>query len=304
MTNSSAIIDKNEKLISLVFCSWVGLLFIGYLTDTITGLTYLTGLSFMSIMYVFLFFLSKKEGKLRRVFLCSWLSTCILVVYEFPLILNDEEKFIVSRYNAPDELGEGSGIYALSVLVEQVRHVEDEQVLRDMYFSSNTQFYEITPISNLIRYNGKTNALLELLGVLKSDLEQMEINTKAYLESNNVQEGAHIRNFLEKKGLYGDSAGLALVLASLAEENLISNKKQIAVTGAIDSTGVVREVGLIKEKVLIASESQIPYMLVPTLNYQEANEVKNTLKLAIEINGVKDVKDAIELIGKINGNED
>jgi predicted ATP-dependent protease len=72
------------------------------------------------------------------------------------------------------------------------------------------------------------------------------------------------------------------------------------VTGAISKTGEVKKVGGIKEKIQITNEDEFTHMIIPIANLTEANEVKERLNLTIEIIGVRDVDEAIQIIRGLN----
>lgn len=238
----------------------------------------------------------RKTALSKRAFKFSVILSLLLLLYEIPLITLEKYQYSVTRYSAPEELVKDSGIFILSVRVDKIGEVENEQVLRDSYIDSQIKFYEIIPITNRIRYNSKNLAILKLIGLYKDEFEQMSENVQTYLKPNSIAKD----EFLARDKSSGDSAGLALVLSSLSAQGQFQNDLLIGVTGSISKTGKVEKVGFIKEKIQIAHEGGFSHMIIPIANLTEANEVKTTLHLPIAIIGVRDVDEAIELIKELN----
>lgn len=267
-----------------------------YLIDFISGFFFVNVLLLMSILSLMFLLIIRKAAISKRAFVFSVILALLLLIYEMPLILIDNHQYFVSSYNAPEELVEGSGIFLLSINFAVIGFVENEQVLRESYINNHTKFYEIIPITNRKRYREKNLAIFESVGIFKDEFDQMSENVRAYLKTSNKS----IDEFLARDGSSGSSAGLALVLSSLAEQGEFQNDMLIGVTGAISNTGKVEEVGVIKEKVQIANENGFSHMIIPIANLSEAKEVRKKLNLPIEIIGVQDVNEAIQLIKELN----
>ncbi|MGM0837924.1 MAG: S16 family serine protease [Bacillota bacterium] len=238
---------------------------------------------------------------IRRAFLCSALLSFLLLVYDLPSVVADDYLYYVTGYHPPEELIGGTDIYIIGVSKEIIGGVENEQVLRDMFITEGKKFYEIIPITNGIRYRNKNQSILMWIGLDKNHVERMSEDVSGFLMEREVMSSKLVvDDFLQRDNIDGDSAGLALVLASMASEGVIDNKVKIAVTGAISRSGKVKEVGAIKEKLMIAVENDFPYIVTPEENLAEANRIKEKYDLDIKIIGVTDVVEAINEIEKVN----
>lgn len=215
-----------------------------------------------------------------------------------PLIFADNYQYLVIFPSAPEELIKGSGIFILSVQTHQFATTDTEQTVRENYINSHYRFFDIIPIKNYDRYSGKTNYFLESLGLPQNEFEQMSENVAVNTKTRNES----IDEFLARENSSGSSAGLALVLSSFYEKGVFQNYRLIGVTGAIDKNGEVTEVGGIKEKIQIANENGYSYIILPIANLAEAKEAKKTLNLQIEIEGVRNVDEAIQFIKDLNKN--
>lgn len=215
-----------------------------------------------------------------------------------PLNLVDNNQYLVTFPNAPEELIKGSGIFILSIQTHQVATTDTEQTVRENYINSHFRFFDIIPIKNHDRYSSKTYYFLESLGLTQNEFEQMSENVAVNTKTRNES----IDEFLARENSSGSSAGLALVLSSLSEQEVFQNYRLIGVTGAINKNGKVTEVGGIKEKIQIANENGFSYIILPIANLSEAKEAKKTLNLQIEIVGVRDIDEAIQFIKELNKN--
>ena len=267
-----------------------------YLVDIISGFFFVNVLLTLSVL-IFLFTLSVRKLTIsKRPFVISIIFSVLLLMYEMPLILIDNHQYLVTSPGAPEELINGSGIFLLSVNVTTLGFVENEQVLRESYNNSNANFFEITSVKNHERYSSKNIAIIDALGIHKDEFEKMSENMAVYLNTSNDA----IDEFLARDDSSGNSAGLALALSSFSEQGEYKNNLQFGVTGAINESGEVKEIGLVKEKVQIANESGLPHIILPLANLSEAKEVKKTFNLPIEIIGVQDVEQAIQIIKELN----
>lgn len=272
-----------------------------YIFDFISGFSLFSGLLSMTCFLLIFLLVVRKMRIIRRAFLCSALLSFLLLVYDLPSVVADDYLYYVTGYHPPEELIGGSEIYLIGVSKEIIGGVENEQDLRDMFVAEGKKFYEIIPITNAIRYRSKNESILKWVGLDKDHVERMSENVSGYLmEKELLSSKLVVDEFLQRDNIDGDSAGLALVLASMASEGVIDNKVKIAVTGAINRNGKVKEVGAIKEKLMIAVENDFPFIITPEENLAEANRIKKKYNLAIIIIGVTDVAKAISEIEKVN----
>ena len=267
-----------------------------YLINIISGFFFVNVLLTATVL-IALFTLNVRKLKTpKSPFVLSIIFSVLLLIYEMPLILVDNHQYLVTSPDAPEELIKGSGIFLLAVNETILGSVDSEQELRESYVNSDAEFFEIKSIKNHERYNGKNMAIIEAMGIHKDGFEQMAENVRGYLNTGNDS----IDEFLERDGSGGNSAGLALALSSLSEQGEYKNKLQFGVTGAINEIGEVMEIGSVKEKVWIANENGLPHMILPLANLAEAKEVKKALSLPIELIGVHDVEQAIQIIEELN----
>lgn len=235
---------------------------------------------------------------LKHIFLFSFIASFLLLIYEVPLISMEGNRYVVSSYHPPEELVKSSGIYVLGVNTTEVLLEEGLEEQDFLELNSHSMIFDINQVTNIHRYANKTIALIQLIGInLEVDyVHQMSMNVNAYLSTGNIA----IDEFLSRNNVNGNSAGLALVLSSLIEQEEVKNVKTIGVTGAISKTGEVIEIGQVKEKVLSANKINLPYIILPLGNLEEGNEVVESLNLPIEVIGVQTVNDAIQKINELN----
>jgi len=219
-------------------------------------------------------------------------------MYEMPNILLDKHSYIVTHYSEPEELITDSGLFALSIKADEIGPVESEEVLKDSYIFRQIKFYEIIPATNRMRYRSKNGEIFKLVGLVKDDFEQMSVVVKSYLKTEVLNPA--LEEFLTKEKSTGSSAGLALVLSSFVANGKLQNELSIGITGAINKKGKVIGVASIKEKMLIANENRFSHMIIPSTNLEQAKEVKKTMNLPIEIIGVNNVDEAVEVIEELN----
>jgi hypothetical protein len=276
-------------------------LFYLYFFGFISGFSLVSGLLWMTCFLLIFLLAVRKMHIIRRAFLCSALLSFLLLVYDFPSVVADDYLYYVTGYHPPEELIEGSEIYLIGVSKEIIGGVENEQVLREMFIAEGKKFYVIFPITNAIRYQNKNQSILKWIGLHKDHVERMSEDVSGFLTDKELMGSKLVvEDFLQRDNIGGDSAGLALVLASMASEGVIDNKVKIAVTGAISRSGKVKEVGAIKEKLMIAVENDFPYIVTPEENLAEANRIKEKYNLDIKIIGVTDVAESISEIEKVN----
>lgn len=96
----------------------------------------------------------------------------------------------------------------------------------------------------------------------------------------------------------GPSAGLVLTLTiiDVLSQGDLTRGMEIAATGTIDKNGQVGEIGGIEQKVVSTSQAGANVFIVPKGNEAEAKKKVKQLKSKMEVYGVSNVKEAIELI--------
>lgn len=269
-----------------------------FLVESISGSTFVL-LLFLNFTFLLVFIFAIWRTSLSKLaFILPTLLSAVLFIYELPLIVLDDYHFSISAYDEPEELISGTGIFTLSVKVYHVDHVENELAYQNSV-TTQDEIYNVIPITNLIRYRSKNSEILEMLGIYKDRFKKMPEIVNAYLKTSNPS----FDEYFAREKSYGDSSGLSLVLSSLISQGKFENNRSIAVTGAIDKTGKVRKVGYINEKVQIANEFGLPYIIMPTENITEAKKIKQSLNLPIEIIGVRNVNEAILRVKELNNSE-
>lgn len=266
-----------------------------YLINVISGFFFVNVLLVMVLLFSLFTLSVRKLTFPKSPFVFSIITSLLLMFYEMPLILIDDHQYIVTSPAAPEELIQGSGIFLLGVNETTVGSVDNEQVLRKTYHSK-VDLFDIKSIKNHERYYSKNIAILETIFVHKGMFEQMAENVRSYLNASNDS----IDEFLSRDASGGNSAGLALALSGLSKKGEYNNNLQFGVTGAINDSGKVMEIGLVKEKVWIANESGLPYIILPIENLSEAQDIKKILNLKIEIIGVHNVEEAVQIIEELN----
>jgi signal transduction histidine kinase len=263
-----------------------------YLFGFLTGSAFAFLLLLLALINVVFIFISIKIRPLRRAFIHSAFFTFLLFHYELPTFILDEKESIVVFYQPSEEIVASSGIHILGI-----GSVELEKGSK-IHFYDESDLYEVIVANNFIRYRSKNNGVFEFLRLKVNPLEDMRSSVRLYLKENNPE----IDAFLNREDIDGSSAGLALVLSSIANEPEWNNKLSIGVTGAINKNGKVKKVELIKEKIQSATRDGHTHVIVPYGNLKEALKAKEDLNLQIEVFGVKNVEEALEIIKIWNTN--
>lgn len=269
-----------------------------YLLDYISNFFFWTILVLLVILWSFFLFSIRKTQISKHTFVFSLIASLFLLVYEFPILSVKENNYLVLSYLPPEELIKNTGIYILPVKSIEIQQQEplNEPAFRN--FNSHLLILDIIKGTNFQVYSGKTSFIYKMAGInLEEDyFHQMSVNVKKYLNTSNP----HIDEFLSRSNLDGNSAGLALVLSSLIEQQKFNNDIPIGVTGAINKSGKAVEIGLVKEKVISANKIGLPYIILPIGNLEEANDMVKSLNLPIEVIGVRNVDEAIQQIDELN----
>ena len=269
-----------------------------FLLDYISSFFFWTILVLHVILWPLFLFWIRKTHISKRVFLFSFIASLFLMSYEYPIMFTLDNHYLVSSYVPPEELIKESGIYLLAVTTSEIKQKEvlDEKAFRDLY--SHQIILDIKQASNFDLYEGKTIATLKFFGInLDNDyFQQMSVNVKTYLKNTS----STVDDFLARSNAGGNSAGLALVLSSLIEQEKLKNNQLIGVTGAISKTGETIEIIQVEEKILSAHKIDLSYIILPMGNLEEGNDVVKSFNLPIEVIGVKSVDDAIQKINELN----
>ncbi|MCT8136965.1 hypothetical protein H1D32_03965 [Anaerobacillus sp. CMMVII] len=286
--------EKSFHMLPFLGACFIYLIFLFfYLFGFLTGSTLVFLLLLLSLFNVVFIFISMKIRSLRRAFILSAYSSLLLFLYELPTFILDEKESIVVFYQPSEEIVASSGIHVLGI-----GSVELEKGSKIQFFDES-DLYEVIVATNYLRYRSKNSEVFEFLRLRVNPLEDMRSSVRLYLRDKTTEVDA----FLNKEDINGSSAGLALVLSSIAEEPEWNNKLSIGVTGAINKNGKVKKVGLIKEKIQSATRDGHTHVIVPYGNLKEALKAKEDLNLPIEVLGVKSVEEALEIINILNTNQ-
>ena len=91
----------------------------------------------------------------------------------------------------------------------------------------------------------------------------------------------------------GPSAGLPLIMAIISSFTKISVKHNVGMTGEITLRGHVTEIGSLKEKLIAAKRGLLDTVLIPDENQKDLVDVPDEIKKGLDINIVKNVKEAL-----------
>ena len=273
-----------------------GILGIAYYLDFLNGFVFLGALLGIIAVTVIILIIFRKNKFKRLVTILVILTLLLFWGYEARLLSYESHTYIADGYREPEELLEDSGIYILSVGLYDIHYIEDEDMIRDIYKRDSVQIFDLYKIKNRDRYRSKTAEIGRFFGFVKDDFQVMGEN----VISNVGGDITFINEFLSRENLVGDSAGLALGLTAMVHQGNLENEISIGVTGTLEPNGDVMEVGGIKEKVIIAEQTGLPFIIVPLANVEEAETVKSQQELAIEILTVSHIDEAVLAIKELN----
>ncbi|CAG9622492.1 S16 family serine protease [Sutcliffiella rhizosphaerae] len=263
-----------------------------YLFDHISAWYFVLFLLLLVIGNFIYIFVALDIRILRRTFIITTVFSFVLLVFEFPTTKYEIVEVIYKFYTPTEEIVVGSGIHIISIA--EYQKYKNEKIT---YFD-DTVLLKVEPVSNIIRYESKSVALIHNFLNKKNSYDEMKENVNYFIDKEHTE----IHNYFYRKDVGGDSAGLALVLSYLSIEPTWKNKLSIGVTGAINKDGKVLFVGGIKEKIQIATRYGHTHMIVPTSNLKEALKAKEELNLPIEVQGVKNLDEALAIIKEWNTN--
>jgi ATP-dependent Lon protease len=92
----------------------------------------------------------------------------------------------------------------------------------------------------------------------------------------------------------GPSAGVTITTAIVSELTGIKARKDVAMTGEVDSKGRVLPIGGVKEKVDAAYRAGIKLVLLPEENRKDISKVPEYQRKAVELLPVKTIKEVLE----------
>ena len=126
--------------------------------------------------------------------------------------------------------------------------------------------------------------------VVRSRAEALGIDADFYEKLDlhlHVPEGATPKD--------GPSAGVAMVMALVSLLTGTSSSGKIAMTGEVTLRGRVMPVGGVKQKVLAAHRSGLDTVLLPKRNEADIDDVPESVRDAMTIHFVEDVRDVLSL---------
>lgn len=291
----------NRWLLCLVIVLLLyGVLLACYLMNFISSFLFV-GLLFIIIIIPVIFLIYyRKDHKERNMLLVIICCIMLLIVYEVPLTQYEGYTFKATGYREPEELIDQSGIYLMSVGLHDIFYLDNEEDIRKNFALNHIEIYELYETTNLDRYKSKFIWLLHLVGLYKDKFHIMKENVQDFV-GYDVE---IVNEFLTRDDLEGDSAGLALSLTAMFAQGELENEIPIGVTGTLEKDGRTLAVGGMKEKMLIAEEHALPYLIIPEENKQLAMELKEDLSLKVEILPVNHIDEAIIVIRELNKKSD
>jgi ATP-dependent Lon protease len=93
----------------------------------------------------------------------------------------------------------------------------------------------------------------------------------------------------------GPSAGITMATAMISLFTGRPVRKGVAMTGEITLSGNVLPIGGLKEKVLAARRAKIKKIVVPHLNRKDLEEIPKSVRAAVEIIPVEEVKEVLDI---------
>lgn len=292
------VIKKNLPFLFMFFVLIIfySIMLTAYYNDLINGFVYIgVMIVAFAIMLVPLIIFRNDRKRVRRF---SWIALYlgVLLCFETPLLWYESNTYTVSQHAEPIEAFDNSGIHLMLVTTFEIGYLEDKELIMEGLQQDNLDIIDLYKVTNKIRYRSKNSEILRWLKIQKDDFTIMKDNVTRYL----VDETNSIDDVLNRNDISGDSVGLGLALSGLIGEGTLENNLTFGVTGALIATGDVKAIGMIKEKVLIAAEHAYPYMIIPSENAKEANEVKKMHDLKVEIYDVNHIDQAMVLIKELN----
>lgn len=286
---------KSYWLVCLVIISYI-LLLMGYLQDKISS-NFFMGTLLVEVIVVGIWSLVLNYRKrVSRQGLLTTGMLLIIIAYEISIMDYCAHTFNLTTYKEPKEIVEGSNLYLMIVNMRGAYYIEDEVFVRNSFEQNDLSVLNIYPIHNIDRYRSKNNELLNIFSSQEKAFETMGTKVKESFGEDEL----HLQAFVEREDIDGNSAGLVLGLSELVVRDELQNMIPIGVTGTLEVNGDVRAIGLVKEKVQIAEEKGLHYLIVPRENFEEAEAAKQEFKLNLEIFSVKTIDEAVQVILELN----
>lgn len=228
----------------------------------------------------------------------TWIFALVALLLVFDALLIQYEHFTYEAvfHAEPVEAAADSGINLMGVGVWNIKSKENKEQLVKDFEDGGWGLIVLNDVDNKERYHSRNNNLLQFLGIRRDAGSVMAKNVEDYL--GETTDG--IETYLNRIDIEGDSAGLALALTGLVEQNKLVNELEFGVTGALNEQGEVGRIGMVKEKLMIAEKKEYPFMIIPSDNAAEAAEVKKAENLGIEVFDVSHIDEAVELINRLN----
>lgn len=252
----------------------------------------------MLLLIMTMFFLFRNRNEKSKATKISWIFALVALLLVFDALLIQYEHFTYEAvfHAEPVEVAADSGINLMGVGVWNIKSEENKEQLVKDFEDGNWGLIALNEVDNKERYHSRNNNLLQFLGIRRDAGSVMARNVEDYL--GGTTDG--IETYLNRIDIEGDSAGLALALTGLVEQNKLVNKLEFGVTGALGEQGEVGRIGMVKEKLMIAEKKEYPFMIIPSENAAEAAEVKKAENLGIEVFDVSHIDEAVELINRLN----
>lgn len=252
----------------------------------------------MLLLILTMFFLFRYRNEKSKATKISWILALVALLLVFDAFLIQYEHFTYEAvfHAEPVEAAADSGINLMGVGVWNIKSEENKEQLVKDFEDGNWGLIALNDVDNKERYHSRNNNLLQFLGIRRDAGSVMAKNVEDYL--GGTTDG--IEKYLKREDIEGNSAGLALALTGLIEQSKIVNNLEFGVTGALDEQGEVGRIGMVKEKLMIAEKKEYPFMIIPRENAAEAAEVKKAENLGIEVFDVSHIDEAVELINRLN----
>ncbi|KHF39958.1 hypothetical protein LQ50_11735 [Halalkalibacter okhensis] len=267
-----------------------------YYFNMINGFLFLGSLIFIMVIALIYLIIYRNNKQKRFSSIMFILFLLFFFYYEMPLLDYESHTYVVTGYEEPEELLDNSGIHILSVKLIDIHYIDDVDLINETYQGDAVEIYDLYKMTNKDRYQSKIRESAMLLGIETEDFHQMGDNVKGYVQ----EDIDFINGFLERENMLGNSAGLALTLSAMSYQGKVKNSIPLAVTGTIEPNGDVLEVGMIKEKMLISEHNGFPWIILPEQNVEEAERVKSTEGLTIEILPVSHIDEVEKAIRELN----
>ncbi|WP_158599110.1 S16 family serine protease [Planococcus salinus] len=268
-------------------------LFLLYLFDWVNSFVYIGGL-FMWLLVLFVMLLVVRHHKRTALFVGAVVAVLtLLLLFDIRLLNYELATHAVTSYKEPIPATADSNVHLMIVNTTTTAYYGED----DGFIEEGENVLAVYPITNSQRYHQKNEDLRAFVEDKTDYFGQMRENVEAYL---GFPPGDVVAAY-NRTDIEGNSLGLGIALAASLHVRDVANEIPIAVTGAIHPDGSIHEIGVVTEKTLIAEQSGLPYLLVPTENAAEAREVVEERNLSIEIVPVAHIDEAFAFVEAVNG---